>query len=179
MSNTIHLQAGNSCAEIRPLGAQIVSYTAPDGREVIWQGDPAIWADHTPILFPVIGNVKDGTVIIDDVKYPMTKHGFARRAMFTPVATGENFVTLRLTESAETLAQYPFEFALDITYELTDSGFRCRFMVETDPTTRCPSAWAAIRPLLCRWKQARPSRIIRSSSRRMSRSRICCAPAVS
>lgn len=130
MSNTIHLQAGNSCAEIRPLGAQIVSYTAPDGREVIWQGDPAIWSDHTPILFPVIGNVKDGTVIIDDVTYPMTKHGFARRAMFTPVATGENFVTLQLTESAETLAQYPFEFALDITYELTDSGFRCRFTVE-------------------------------------------------
>lgn len=128
--STISLRAGRAKAEIRPLGAQIVSYTAPDGREVIWQGDPAIWADHTPILFPVIGNVKDGTVIIDGKAYPMTKHGFARRAMFTPVASGENFVTLRLTESAETLAQYPFEFALEITYELTENGFRCGFHVE-------------------------------------------------
>lgn len=130
MMSTIQLRAGQAKAEIRPLGAQIVSYTAPDGREVIWQGDPAIWADHTPILFPVIGNVKDGTVIIDGKSYPITKHGFARRAMFTPVATGEDFVTLRLTESAETLAQYPFAFALEITYELTESGFRCRFTVE-------------------------------------------------
>lgn len=128
--STITLRAGRAKAEIRPLGAQIVSYTAPDGREVIWQGDPAIWADHTPILFPVIGNVKDGQVIIDGESYPMTKHGFARRAMFTPVASSESFVTLRLTESPQTLVQYPFAFALEITYELTESGFRCRFRVE-------------------------------------------------
>lgn len=128
--STISLRAGRAKAEIRPLGAQIVSYTAPDGREVIWQGDPAVWADHTPILFPVIGNVKDGSVIIDGESYPMTKHGFARRAMFTPVASGESFVTLQLTESPETLAQYPFAFALEITYELTEGGFRCRFTVE-------------------------------------------------
>lgn len=130
MSDTIQLKYGSCTASIRPLGAQIVSFTAPNGREVIWQGDPAIWADHSPILFPIIGNAKDGQVIIDGTAYPISKHGFARKAAFKPIAAGEHYVTLELTESPETLAQYPFAFSLQVTYELTERGFRCQFAVE-------------------------------------------------
>lgn len=138
MSEIIRITNGKFTASIRPEGAQIVSLTAPDGREVIWQGDPAIWADHTPILFPVIGNCKDSSVIIDGKKYPMAKHGFARKAMFHPAIVGENYVTLELTESPETLKMYPFEFSLEITYELTDRGFRCFFTVENQSKKPMP-----------------------------------------
>lgn len=138
MSDIIRITNGRFTACIRPLGAQIVSLTAPDGREVIWQGDPAVWADQTPILFPIIGNAKDGQVIIDGKAYPMTKHGFARKAMFRPSVVGENYVTLELTESEETLAQYPFEFTLEITYELTENGFRCFFTVENNSDRPMP-----------------------------------------
>lgn len=130
MSELIHLKNGGCTAVIRPLGAQIVSFRAHDGREVIWQGDPAVWADQTPILFPIIGNAKDGHVIIDGVSYPISKHGFARKAAFTPVEVTENSVTLELRESPDTLAQYPFAFSLKVTYELTWRGFRCRFTVQ-------------------------------------------------
>ena len=138
MSDIIRITNGVFTASIRPMGAQIVSLTGPDGREIIWQGDPAIWADHTPILFPIIGNAKDGQVIIDGKAYPMTKHGFARKALFRPAVVGENYVTLELTESDETLAQYPFEFTLEITYELTDRGFRCFFTVENNSDRPMP-----------------------------------------
>ena len=138
MSDIIRITNGIFTASIRPEGAQIVSLTAPDGREVIWQGDPAIWADHTPVLFPVIGNCKDGSVIIDGRKYPMTKHGFARKAMFHPAVVGENYVTLELTESAETKKMYPFDFTLEVTYELTDRGFRCYFTVENQSDRPMP-----------------------------------------
>ena len=138
MSELIRISNGKFTASIRPEGAQIVSLIAPDGREVIWQGDPAIWADHTPVLFPVIGNAKDGQVIIDGKAYPMSKHGFARKAMFHPAIVGENYVTLELTETPETLAQYPFEFTLEVTYELTERGFRCFFTVENQSDRPMP-----------------------------------------
>lgn len=130
MSDNIKLKCGSCAAAIRPFGAQIVSMTAPDGREVIWQADPAVWPDHSPILFPIIGNAKDGCVIIDGVSYPIKKHGFARKAMFTPIEVTENTAILELTESDDTLAQYPFAFSLQVKYELTENGFRCRFQVE-------------------------------------------------
>ncbi len=130
MSEIIRLSCGACKASIRPLGAQIISLTAPDGHEVIWQADPAVWADHSPILFPIIGNAKDGSVIIDGVSYPISKHGFARKAMFTPIEVTESTAVLELTENEDTLEQYPFAFSLQVKYELTENGFGCRFRVE-------------------------------------------------
>ena len=126
----IQLQYGKTTAVVRENGAQITSFRSEDGREVIWQADPAVWADHTPILFPVIGNCKDGSVIIDGQTYPMAKHGFARKAMFRAASVGEHCATLELTETSATLAIYPFDFRLAVTYELTGRGFVCRFTVE-------------------------------------------------
>ena len=134
----IRISNGRFTACIRPEGAQIVSLIAPDGREVIWQGDPAIWADHTPVLFPVIGNCKDASVTIGGKTYPMAKHGFARKAMFTPIIVGKNYVTLELTESPATLKMYPFAFSLQVTYELTDNGFVCTFAVENQSDKPMP-----------------------------------------
>ncbi len=138
MSDIIRISNGRFTASIRPQGAQIISLTDASGRELIWQGDPAIWADHTPILFPVIGNCKDGKVIIDGRSYPMEKHGFARKAPFHPAIVGENYVTLEMTETPATMKMYPFEFSLEVTYELTDSGFRCYFAVENQSEKPMP-----------------------------------------
>lgn len=138
MSQLIRITNGKFTATIRPEGAQIISLTAPNGREVIWQGDPSIWADHTPVLFPVIGNCKDASVIIGGRKYPMTKHGFARKAMFDPIIIGRNYVTLELTESPATKKMYPFDFTFQVTYELTETGFTCTMMVENQSDKPMP-----------------------------------------
>lgn len=138
MSELIRISNGKFTATIRPEGAQLVSLIAPDGREVIWQGDPAIWADHTPVLFPVIGNCKDASVIIGGRKYPMTKHGFARKAMFDAAIIGTNYVTLELTESAATKKMYPFDFTFQVTYELTDTGFICTYQVDNESDKPMP-----------------------------------------
>ncbi len=130
MSDVIRICRGGFSATIRLNGAQIISLIAPDGREVIWQGDPAVWADHAPILFPIIGNAKDGQVIIDGTTYPITKHGFARKADFHVVEVSEGAAVLELTESPETLAQYPFAFSLRVAFRLTETGFLCSFLVE-------------------------------------------------
>ena len=45
-------------------GAEVVSLQSPeDGTEFIWQGDPRYWEDHSPLLFPAVGDWKDNRYI--------------------------------------------------------------------------------------------------------------------
>lgn len=129
MSN-IKLVCGATTAEIRTKGAQMVSFKGNDGREVMWQADPAVWANSAPVLFPVCGMPKDEQVIIDGVTYPMAKHGFTRNPDFEVVKVGDDFVELVLTPTEESRPQYPFEFAFHVIYTLRENGFRTDFVVE-------------------------------------------------
>ena len=129
MSN-IKLKVGATTAEIRRKGAQMVSFKGNDGREVIWQADPAVWPNYAPVLFPVCGMPKDEKVIIDGVTYPMAKHGFSRNPEYEVVKVGEDFVELVLRPTEESKPQYPFDFAFHVIYTLRENGFRADFVVE-------------------------------------------------
>ncbi len=56
-----------------------------EGREYLWQGDPAYWGRRAPILFPIVGKVAGDLLRVDGQSYPMKQHGFARDADFVPV----------------------------------------------------------------------------------------------
>ncbi len=126
----INLKCGKTTAVIAKKGAQMISFKGNDGREVIWQADPSVWAGHSPVLFPVCGKPKDEQVIIDGVTYPMAKHGFARYADFSIDKVGEDFVDLILTPTAESKPQYPFDFVFHVVYTLRENGFRTDYIVE-------------------------------------------------
>ena len=126
----IQLKSGNTSAVIMQKGAQMVSFKGNDGREVIWQADPNVWASHAPVLFPVCGKTTGERVIIDGVTYPMTKHGFARNADFAIAKVGDDFVDRILTPTEESKPQYPFEFVFHVIYTLRENGFRTDFIVE-------------------------------------------------
>ena len=126
----IMLKSGATTAEVRLKGAQMVSFKGTDGREVMWQADPAVWPNHAPVLFPVCGMPKDEKVIIDGVTYPMAKHGFTRNPDFEVVRAGDDFVDLVLTPTEESRPQYPFDFAFHVVYTLRENGFRTDFIVE-------------------------------------------------
>lgn len=128
--NTIQLQCGQTTAVIRRKGAQMISFKGNDGREVMWQADPAVWPNYAPVLFPVCGMPKDEQVIIDGVTYPMAKHGFTRNPDFDVLKVGDDFVELVLTPTEESRPQYPFEFAFHVIYTLRENGFRADFVVE-------------------------------------------------
>ena len=44
---------------ISSVGAEIQSVRAKDGKEYIWQGDPAYWNKHAPVLFPICGRLPE------------------------------------------------------------------------------------------------------------------------
>lgn len=134
----ISLRSGHTTAVVRQKGAQMTSFKGSDGREVIWQADPAVWANHAPVLFPICGKAKDDHVIIDGVAYPMGKHGFSRNPDFAIERVGDDFVELVLTPTEESKPSYPFDFAFHVRYTLTENGFSTQFVVENHSETTMP-----------------------------------------
>jgi galactose mutarotase-like enzyme len=121
--------AGESLsAEINPLGAELHSLRDADGRDLLWDGDPAFWTGRAPILFPVVGVVAGGVIRVDGRDYPMPKHGFARRKMWQIVEHAADAATFRLEPDDETRAAYPFDFRLDLRFAIEGT---CLSMVAT------------------------------------------------
>lgn len=135
-------------ARVETLGGELVSLRDWRGTEYIWSGDPAYWSGRNPVLFPIVGGLKDGRVDIGGKSFEMARHGFARRSEFAVFAQGGDFVEFELRESAETLAQYPFPFSLRVRHQLLDNGFSTRFTVTNTgpaPMPFCVGAHTAFR----------------------------------
>ena len=98
-------------------GAELQSIVK-DGVEYLWQGDPAFWGRRSPVLFPIVGSVWNGTYRVDGREFKLGQHGFARDMDFTLVESSENEVRYRLESSDETLQKYPYPFVLEIAYRL-------------------------------------------------------------
>ena len=119
----LELRRGGLAARVDTLGAELVSCRREGGPEYIWTGDPAYWAGRNPLLFPVVGNLRDGKVRIGGREYAMARHGFARRREFVLEGRGEDWVRLVLSADPDTLAMYPFPFRLTVEQRLEDGGF--------------------------------------------------------
>jgi len=117
----VEIAAGRHVARIAARGAEVVSWTAA-GRELLWSGDPDWWPKVSPILFPIVGRVRDGRILVDGVAYPLGIHGFAASQRFTLVEASADAAGFELRDSAETLACYPFRFTLSVRYRLTEFG---------------------------------------------------------
>ncbi|MBQ9166731.1 MAG: aldose 1-epimerase family protein, partial [Oscillospiraceae bacterium] len=97
-------------------GAQLTSVTTHSGTELLWQADPKIWGRHAPILFPIIGRLRDNKYTVHGKEYQISQHGFARDKEFSVVSQSSTSVTFQLEEDVQTLAKYPFAFRLLVTY---------------------------------------------------------------
>lgn len=134
----VQLRKGTLTAAAETAGGELVSLRDGEGREYIWDGDPTWWSGRNPVLFPIVGGLKEGKVCFGGREYEMGRHGFARRSEFSLAGQGEDFVDFRLTESPETLARYPFPFSLTVRHRLLEDGFSTEFLVENTGHTELP-----------------------------------------
>jgi galactose mutarotase-like enzyme len=95
--------------------------------ELLWSGDPVFWPQRSPILFPVVGWTRNGQMRIKGKIYPLGLHGFAARQEFELVRSEADRASLRLTDTAETLALYPFRFELNVEYRLSETSLEVAF----------------------------------------------------
>jgi galactose mutarotase-like enzyme len=114
----ITLSNGTISAQINTLGAELCSLKSNSNREYIWEGNPAFWGKHSPVLFPIVGTLKNNTFCQNGIEYVLSRHGFAREMEFQLVTTTENSAIFSIQSNLETLQKYPFEFELQIQYTL-------------------------------------------------------------
>lgn len=115
-----YLQNGILSAAINPKGAELYSLEL-DGVERIWQGDPAIWGRHAPLLFPFIGRLKDQQYELDGKMIQAPMHGFCRDRMFETVEADDLHVRYRTQDDEETRTVYPFSFTLEVEFILEEN----------------------------------------------------------
>ena len=102
-------------------GAEITSLTK-NGRELMWQADPAFWGRTSPVLFPLVGNYWQKKSEYDGRIYEMGQHGFARDMDFKLISETGDELTFELKADDSTRARYPFDFVLRLGYKLLGDG---------------------------------------------------------
>lgn len=112
----VTIQSAQLCVDIDTLGAQLSSIRTHDGTEYLWQGNPEIWGRRAPMLFPVIGRLKESTYQLDGKDYTISPHGFARDMEFQIVDQRAHQLTLQISDTPQTQMVYPFSFTLTVTY---------------------------------------------------------------
>ena len=125
----VTIKSGNVTAKIKSHGGELTSF-AKEGREYLWQGNPEFWAGQAPVLFPVVGRLKNGVLGIKGKDYPMPKHGFVREMELEVTAREENSVTFSLTDNASTRRYYPWSFAFSLYFTLEGKKLTCGFRVK-------------------------------------------------
>ena len=115
-------------ASINTIGAEL-SRLEKNNKNYIWTVDEAFWNKTSPILFPIVGRLKNDSYSINGKSYELPRHGFARNFDFKIENRTENSVIFSLESNAETLQQFPFEFELKMEYRLTENGLEITYLV--------------------------------------------------
>jgi len=126
-----HIENEHLFCAVDDLGAQLHSIKDRDSAaEYLWQRDPAVWDGQAPVLFPIVGRLKDDRYRYNGKEYTLPKHGFARGSLFRLVEHEAARVSFVLESSDETRACYPFEFALTLDYRLEGRSLIAEAIVE-------------------------------------------------
>lgn len=99
------------------------------GLSYLWNGDPEFWGKRSPVLFPIVGGLKDDTYFYEGKSYHLPRHGFARDKEFEAIKIGEEEILFLLKEDEESLKVYPFKFQLGLHYRLTGNTLSCGYEV--------------------------------------------------
>ena len=117
-------------AKVKSFGAELNGLLKIDENlEYIWQGDSKYWARHSPILFPIVGRLKNDSYFYKNQKYNMTQHGFARDKEFELIKKEDDFLEFRLCSDEKSLEIYPFDFELYLSYKLEKSSLIVSYKV--------------------------------------------------
>ncbi len=122
----LSIKGSNLQATISDLGAELVRLQDSEGRDLLWNGDPAFWTGHAPLLFPIVGNANQDQVKVSGRSYPISRHGFARTSQLERTAESTGHGIWRLVSSDATRLHYPYAFTLDVTYRIDDRALSIR-----------------------------------------------------
>ena len=129
-------------ATIKADGAELCSLKNSEGEELLWQAGPA-WPRHAPVLFPIVGRLKDDRLRLGGDSFSLTQHGFARDRRFHWIESGPNHCRLRLEDSPETRAHYPFAFRFDVLYSVAGDRLDITYVIANPGPGTLPASAGA------------------------------------
>ena len=136
------LKNNNTTITINPKGAELVQIEK-NSTTYIWDIDETYWNKTSPILFPIVGTLKNNSYHFQGKNYNLSRHGFARDYQFTILDDTENKVVFSLQSNDETLKVYPFLFELLIIYTLNEKGLSIEYQVKNLSDTSMPFSLGA------------------------------------
>lgn len=136
------LSNGYLSATVKADGAELCSLCDAQGTELLWQAHP-VWPRHAPVLFPIVGKLKDDRLLHAGKAYRLTQHGFARDRRFAWLSRTPTACRLVLHDDAETRALYPFAFRFEVSFSLDDDALVNSFTVTNTGRELLPASVGA------------------------------------
>lgn len=114
--------------ETKNIGAELTSIKF-NNKEFLWQADETNWSNSSPILFPIVGRLKNDTYFIEDKEFSLPPHGFACKEEFKIIENNDQMIKYSLRYTENTLKIYPYKFELKINYELIENMIKVTWEV--------------------------------------------------
>ena len=120
-------------------GAELISiHNLTNKTDILWNPDLKFWNRISPVLFPIVGKLKDNSFLENEMHFEMLQHGFARNMEFEIIQHTENSLSMQLTSNEETRKQFPFDFLLNISYILTENCLDIHYSVTNLSSVEMP-----------------------------------------
>ncbi len=111
-------------------GAELQSiYSKDTNLEYLWSGDPEFWGKKSPVLFPIVGALKNNSYQYNGATFELGRHGFARDMEFQLTSNLKESISFTLHANEETQKAYPFLFSFTITYTINRNKLSCTYQI--------------------------------------------------
>jgi galactose mutarotase-like enzyme len=137
----VSISSDQLVAEIDPLGAQLSSLKNSAALDLLWNGDPKVWAGRAPLLFPIVGVLVGGAYRLGTNTYRLPRHGFARGKLFSIASRNPSAAVFKLTADESSLQVYPFQFELEVRYELNGATLSVTTWIRNRGSTAMPASF--------------------------------------
>ncbi|MGL4389066.1 MAG: aldose 1-epimerase family protein [Brevinema sp.] len=126
----IVLENSYASVKINLIGSELTSfYDKEDQLEYVWQaGD--IWPKSAPILFPIVGVLKNDCCLYQDQTLTIGRHGFAREQKFEINQISSTEVICSFSATPEFKKNYPFDFTLSVHWILEGKTIQSKYTIE-------------------------------------------------
>jgi galactose mutarotase-like enzyme len=143
MSSEWHCFESNGLSAcVKADGAELYTLRDASGMDYLWPAEP-VWPRHAPVLFPIVGRLRDDTLLHNGQRYRMTQHGFARDRRFDWVERSATGCRLVLSDDSETRAMYPFSFRFEISFTADGATLRVDYTVTNTGDEVLPASMGA------------------------------------
>lgn len=135
---------------VKEKGAELCSLRhKKNGLEYVWNASPDVWARHAPVLFPIVGKLKNDTYTFNGEKFSLPQHGFARDLNWKVLGKVDSRLSFVLHQTAETLSKYPFEFELRAVFTIEEDVLSITYQVKNNSSGQMPFSIGAHPGFIC------------------------------